>query len=79
MPDDMQSPYFWVGVTDSVTEGIYLTTLGPEATYLPWVSGQPNGGTTENCVLLGNAGGFYDWNCPAPQYFACECGSANMP
>ena len=73
MPDDAVSPYFWVGVTDAINEGEYITSLGAPATYLPWAASQPNGGP-EDCVLLADVGGFWDWPCgQGPQYFACEC------
>jgi hypothetical protein len=74
VPDDPSSPFFWVGVTDAMAEGTYVTSLGAAATYLPWAPGQPTG-AAEDCVLLADLGGFSDWNCDGPQSYACECGS----
>jgi len=41
---------FWVGIDDRVTEGQYVQASGGLATFLPWATGQPDGGTQENCV-----------------------------
>jgi hypothetical protein len=41
---------FWVGVSDLVTEGTFVTVLGPAATFNPFVAPEPDGGTAENCV-----------------------------
>lgn len=73
MPDDPNSAFFWVGVNDAAMEGTFVTSIGTAATYLPWTLGQPTG-PAEDCVLLANTGGFSDWTCTAPQYYACECG-----
>lgn len=67
-----RSPYFWNGITDAATEGVWLTIAGAPAPYLPWAQGEPGGGTFSNCALSYN-GALYDWPCGARYPFACEC------
>jgi hypothetical protein len=67
-------PYFWDGVTDAAQEGSWKTVLGGDATYLPWASGQPSGGTAQNCAVFDQAGVLlYDYDCITASPFACEC------
>lgn len=67
-----RSPYFWNGITDAATEGMWLTMAGAAVSFLPWAQGEPGGGTNSNCALtLG--GNLYDWPCGARYPFACEC------
>jgi hypothetical protein len=70
---DPMSPYIWIGLTDAVTKGTWLTSLGATPPYVNWSGGSPpNGGTTHNCALMNN-GTMYDWYCTTPYPFACEC------
>ena len=43
----------WTPFTDESEEGIFIdTNTGKTIDYLPWMSGQPNGGTLQNIVVL---------------------------
>lgn len=68
---------FWVGISDITTENTFVTVLGATATFLPWTAGQPDGGTTENCVAA-TATNFSDEKCSgggqtANRPAVCEC------
>ena len=44
----------WMPISDEVTEGVYINSnQGTKQTFLPWIPGQPDGGTQQNYV------GFY--------------------
>ena len=70
----------WVGLTDAVTEGTFLwvtaedtggyPVVGQEP---PWDAGDPDGGTTENCVRFKTSFGFEDKVCTAAMAYLCEC------
>ena len=64
----------WVGVTDAAGEGIWLTVAGAPAPYLPWIPGQPDGGTGENCARLEDGPGkLEDRECIDVRDYSCEC------
>jgi hypothetical protein len=55
---DIMSPVhrdpIWLALTDEAVEGKWMFTAGPESgtdvsDLVPWSSGEPNGGTRENC------------------------------
>jgi hypothetical protein len=62
----------WTGITDADAEGTWETVTNQPATFLPWQSGQPDGGTGENCVRS-DAAGFEDRDCNDLRDFVCEC------
>jgi hypothetical protein len=70
------SPYFWSGVYDpnGGADNDWTTVRGGAATYLPWASQQPTGGS-QNCMLVddGSPYEFYDFDCNAGQVYVCEC------
>jgi serine/threonine protein kinase len=73
-----QLPRYFVGVTDALSEGEWLTLGGAPAPYLPWADNQPNGADVKHdadCALLDPAGNLYDYYCDRahPFSFACEC------
>lgn len=72
---------FWVGVTDRVTLGTWLTVTGVPATYLPWTVGEPDVVTTERCVETESpAFNYIDQLCSATLRYVCECdGVASDP
>lgn len=49
---------------------------GSPITYTKWFVGEPNGGTTENCLSVNTRGGQgYAWNdapCTEEHHFICE-------
>ncbi len=71
----------WVGVTDRVTLGTWLTVTGVPATYLPWAAGEPDVVTTERCVETESpAYNYIDQLCSQGRRYVCECdGVASDP
>jgi hypothetical protein len=64
---------FWVGITDQVTEGTYLTVRGAAAVFLPWAGGQPDdAGAGEDCVSASSAN-ISDSACNNTFIAVCEC------
>ena len=66
------TPDLWIGVTDAVDEGQWVTVLGAPATFLPWASGQPAAGTEQNCGEL-ESDGLHDNTCGNDRTIVCEC------
>jgi hypothetical protein len=64
----------WIGITDVAVEDEWRTLRGDIATYLPWASGEPDGGTLENCGRLDDASGLFEArDCASLRDFSCEC------
>eukprot|EP00063_Salmo_salar_P090468 XP_014065303.1 PREDICTED: C-type lectin domain family 4 member E-like [Salmo salar] len=68
---------FWIGLTDTVTEGTWKWVDGnPLTTPRSWGIGQPNGGGMENCVLLihssSDQGTWHDYPCSSNRPWICE-------
>ncbi len=56
----------WVGGIDYYSEGTFRWIDGPEAgspVTSFWASGEPNGGLSENCMMLVSSGVFQDISC----------------
>jgi hypothetical protein len=66
------TPDLWVGITDEVQEGQWVTVRGTLATFLPWASGQPAAGTDQNCGEL-ELDGLHDNTCGNDRTIVCEC------
>ncbi|XP_049855355.1 tetranectin-like [Schistocerca gregaria] len=69
--------YANIGVTDQVSEGIFLDIYGRhqrDMEYRVWNPGEPNnydGGNPENCLAL-SCRSFYDMRCDLELPFICE-------
>lgn len=62
----------WIGITDAAIEGTWLTVRGDTATYLPWLAGEPDGGSSENCGRTDGTG-FEARECVDVRDYVCEC------
>ena len=62
----------WTGITDDANENVWRKVDGTLATFLPFLSGQPDGGAAENC-LRNDGGGFEDRECTDQRDYVCEC------
>jgi hypothetical protein len=55
---------WWTGLSDQVSEGNWVWTDGSPTTFFSWnMPYEPNGGTGENCVEMGNSGAWNDLPC----------------
>jgi len=73
---------YWIGLSDSINEGTWKWADWTVLTgYINWFPGEPNGGTSENCVgiRMGQHGGnlydaqWHDISCyNIPRSFICE-------
>lgn len=71
---------YWVGVTDSATEGTWLSVKGAAQTFLPWAPGAPTispPNNTSDCVRIVTANQptqqFLDDKCNVQIPAICEC------
>jgi hypothetical protein len=64
---------FWVGISDTAMEGIYVMLRGGTATFLPWAMNQPTG-DAEDCVAATGTN-FSDEKCGGgtTRPAICEC------
>lgn len=63
----------WIGISDRVTEGVYLSVTGGAAPLLPWAAGEPNGGELHDCVFFNrNNGLIADDTCGQNDDAVCE-------
>ncbi|XP_060948469.1 CD209 antigen-like protein E [Limanda limanda] len=82
---DKSEDMFWIGLTDSQKEGVWLwvdnSRLDPRLTF--WRKGEPdnwkgNDSDGQDCVRMGNKGGamdlqsWFDRSCKSPQKSVCE-------
>ena len=66
----------YVGGTNEIDEGKYKWINGKSAQTISWKSGQPDGGTGENCLVIElNAGSTYEFHdvpCNSKYNFLCQ-------
>ncbi len=63
----------WVGISDAATEGAWLTIFDTVPAYLIFEVGQPDGGTSEDCLRIDGSGELEDRECADARDFVCEC------
>lgn len=69
----------WIGLSDRITEGTFVTVTSETGDQRPWASGQPdNGGGTEDCARIQSNGTLDDDQCGNSHFYACEC-DGKMP
>lgn len=61
----------WIGVSDRVLEGTYLTVVNRAPTYLQFANGQPDG-AGQNCIQLGTGIELRDNGCDSLDDYICE-------
>lgn len=66
------TPY-WLGLTDAVSEGDFVTTKGEPATFLPWAPGQPSNNMNSDCVTAISTTQIDDRPCAEAHRAICEC------
>jgi cysteine-rich repeat protein/YVTN family beta-propeller protein len=64
--------YAWIGLTDQDVEGTFRWVSNTPFVYSNWASGQPNGGGSENCVIIENANLWHDYSCGGQHPYFCE-------
>lgn len=67
---------YWIGLTDSETEGIWKWTNGAVLTgYNNWMRNQPNDHKGQDCGAMRgtqHTGKWHDFQCSAKKRFICE-------
>jgi hypothetical protein len=61
-----------MGITDEVSEDVWLTVKGTLVTYAMWKTAEPDGGPAENCARNTTVG-FETRPCAEQHDYACEC------
>lgn len=59
-PGAINEPFLWLGATDEVQEGQWVDDQGRLLTYTNWHSSQPNGGSSENFLVMMRSGLWQD-------------------
>ena len=62
----------WTGISDTETEGAWRDVHSNAVSYYNWKSGEPNGGTGENCVEALTNGQWNDISCGEKREFVTE-------
>jgi len=64
----------WIGYTDAVKEGTWVWADGKQSSYTKWMTGRPDGDTSENCaIIMPGSMGWNDVACSVTQANAiCE-------
>ena len=63
-----------MGANDIDEEGSFKWSNGEAVQQIPWHSGEPNGGTNSNCLVMyaANAFKFCDRECSMTHEFLCQ-------
>lgn len=69
LPDGIDDAF--IGATDLVTEGTYLSVTNEAFTYVPWVAGDPDG-EVEDCLSLDQSNQILDAHCTDINDYICE-------
>jgi hypothetical protein len=65
---------YWIGISDLVEEGTFVTVLGALATYLPWAPGEPDNAGNQDCVRARVTAPLIETaNCGTQAVAICEC------
>jgi len=62
---------FYIDGSDAAEEGVWRTEAGDVMTYTGWTSGQPDGGTGQNCIGV-SVTRLFDARCTSIQCAICE-------
>jgi hypothetical protein len=62
----------FIGVTDIVAEGTFVTVTNKPIGYAKWAPNEPSGGRAQNCVLFFDDQTLATKDCAAPDDFVCE-------
>lgn len=64
----------WIGISDTQTEGTFVTVKGTAPPFLPWAPGEPNNMGNQDCVrTIGAAGQVETLTCGTAANAICEC------
>jgi cysteine-rich repeat protein len=64
----------WIGASDAASEGDFVWTTGEPWVFEAWGPNEPDGGASQNCVLLWRDRNwiFNDFDCGIPSSYVCE-------
>ena len=62
------SQSIWMGTSDRITEGTFLSVTGGVTPFLPWAGGEPS---VDDCVYLNLSA--YTGMCTMSRKYVCEC------
>jgi hypothetical protein len=66
----------WTGVTDRIAVGTFRKVTGPNASYLPWDTSEPDA-TAAECLFIDSVTlKFADQDCTSGRRAVCECDGA---
>lgn len=67
------SEFVWIGLSDHVTEGTFVSVLGTTLTPR-WKAGEPNDSAGhEDCTEVSGSDAWNDAKCSDPYDYVCEC------
>ena len=71
IPSSFADNHFWIGLTDEGSEGRWRWTDGSQSAWTNWESGEPGGGSGENCAIIYHRK-WYDNPCSYTRRFICQ-------